>query len=118
MVADGSPGRTQTLRQALLALLRQGPRTTFDLSRLARLREKDVATHLEHVARSLRHADERLVVTPAVCRGCGFVFRDRRRLTRPSGCPRCRAETVEAPRFHVEPVRRRSTATSGGGGLG
>lgn len=113
-MADGSPGRTQTLRQALLALLREGPRTTFELSRLARLREKEVATHLEHVTRSLRHGDERLVVTPAMCRGCGFVFRDRRRLTRPSGCPRCRAETVEAPRFHVERVRRRAVASDGG----
>lgn len=117
-MADRSPGRTQTLRQALLALLREHPRTTFELSRLARLREKDVATHLEHVARSLRHADERLVVSPAMCRGCGFVFRDRRRLTRPSGCPRCRAQTVEAPRFHVEPVRRRATAGSGTDGPG
>lgn len=117
-MADGAPGRTQTLRQALLALLREGSRTAYELSRLARLREKEVATHLEHVVRSLRHADERLVVTPAVCRGCGFVFRDRRRLTRPSGCPRCRSQTVEAPRFHVEPIPRRRTAASGSGGVG
>lgn len=106
------------MRQALLALLREAPRTAFELSRLARLPEKEVATHLEHVVRSLRHADERLVVTPARCRGCDFVFRDRRRLTRPSGCPRCRAQTVEAPRFHVEAVRRRAVAGSDRGGVG
>ena len=64
--------------------------------------EKDVAGHLEHLARSLRRSGARLVVEPSRCRDCDWVFRDRTRLTRPSACPRCRGQHVSAPVFHIE----------------
>jgi predicted Zn-ribbon and HTH transcriptional regulator len=59
---------------------------------------------LAHVARSLRRTAERLRVEPAQCLDCGFVFRRRTRLDRPSACPICRNQHIGPPRFAVQPV--------------
>jgi len=63
--------------------------------------EKQVAGHLEHLGRSLKAAGERLRVEPAQCLECRFVFRKRARLSRPSRCPVCRSERLDAPRFAI-----------------
>ncbi len=93
--------RHQTLRRAMLDHLREGPLTSRDLSGLLGIREKDVSAHLEHLVRSLKRSDERLHVEPAECLGCGYIFADRKRLTRPSACPKCRAQRIEAPIFSL-----------------
>jgi predicted Zn-ribbon and HTH transcriptional regulator len=94
--------RAETIRQALLASLRDGPATARELSALVSIREKEVAEHLAHLQRSLRRTDERLVVEPAECLACGYAFTRRTRLTRPSACPRCKAERIEPPVFRIE----------------
>lgn len=90
-----------TLRAALRETLRGGPLTARELSARVRIPEKQVAGHLEHLARSARAAGERLLLEPARCLDCGFVFRKRDRLTRPSRCPVCRGERLDAPRFSL-----------------
>jgi len=40
-------------------------------------------------------------VVPARCRNCGYEFRGRERLRKPSKCPRCHSERIEPPRFYV-----------------
>jgi len=93
-----------TIRERLERALREGPATAKDLSRAAGVREHDVTHHLEHLARSLRARRERLASEPPACFGCGFVFRDRTRATRPARCPRCRSPRISLPRFWVEPT--------------
>jgi predicted Zn-ribbon and HTH transcriptional regulator len=95
---------TETPRRAIRRLLVEAPRTAYELSALAHLPEREMAGHLEHLARSLRHGDERLEIEPARCLDCGFVFRDRRRPHRPSACPGCRGQHLAAPVFRI--VRR------------
>jgi predicted Zn-ribbon and HTH transcriptional regulator len=92
---------TETPRQAIRRLLAGGPRTAYELSALIGLREKDVAPHVEHLARSLEHGDERLTVEPAHCLDCSYVFRDRQKLARPSACPKCRGQHLAAPVFSI-----------------
>ena len=58
------------------------PATARDLSQLVRIREKEVASHLEHLEKSLKHSGKELVIEPAECLTCGFVFRDRTRHAR------------------------------------
>lgn len=99
-----APAASETPRQAIRRLLVAGAHTAHELSARVHLRERDVAPHLEHLARSLRHDDARLEVEPARCLGCGHAFRDRRKLSRPSACPRCRGQHLAAPSFRI--VRR------------
>lgn len=95
------PVRGATVREALRAALAEGPATARELSERVGVRERDVAEHLEHLARSLAARDERLVIDPAACLGCGYVFRGRVRFTRPSACPRCRSTRIDPPAFRV-----------------
>lgn len=90
-----------THRTALRDALRAGPQTARELSARVGLPEKQVAGHLEHLGRSLKAAGQRLEVEPARCLDCGFVFRKRDRLSRPSRCPVCRSERLDAPRFAI-----------------
>ncbi len=99
--SSGPPPRAQTLRDALRRALRAGPATAKDLSFDVGLREKDVAEHLAHLARSLEHRGERLVVEPPSCVACGYTFQDRSRLTRPGACPKCRSTRIDPPVFRI-----------------
>ncbi len=98
--------RTRTVRDALRAALRQGPADARDLSLAVGIRERDVAAHLEHLARSLRRTGEHLAMTPAACQACGYAFGTRERLARPSACPRCRSTWIAPPVFRIERDRR------------
>ncbi len=95
--------RQQTLRQEILQYLQQGPLTARELSALVHIREKEVIPHLEHLERSLRRSRERLGLEPAECLACGYRFRERKRLTKPGACPRCRAQRIQPPVFRLEP---------------
>jgi predicted Zn-ribbon and HTH transcriptional regulator len=99
--------RGETLREALRRVLREGPATARDLSAAARIREKDVAEHLAHLARSLSRRGERLAVEPAACLACGYRFTERSRLTRPGACPSCRSTRIDPPVFRIERVEER-----------
>lgn len=93
-----------TARQRLMQLITGTLRTSRQLAELAGLPERQVEEHLAHVVRSVaRDRTRRFVLDPAACQGCGFVFRERTRLTCPSRCPRCRSEAIAPPRYGIEP---------------
>ncbi len=79
-----------------------GPKTALELSGEVGCPHKQVAEHLQHLAKSLRREGAALGVLPARCHGCDHVFDDRGRLTRPSRCPACRSERIDPPRFFLE----------------
>lgn len=101
--ADGPRERHETVRQALRRRLEEENRaqTALELSSLVGTPEREVITHLEHLARSLQQSPLRLEVTPAECLACGFVFERRQRLSRPGACPRCREGHIAAPAFQI-----------------
>jgi predicted Zn-ribbon and HTH transcriptional regulator len=101
MPQDGPRERAETVREAIRRVLLAGAATAQDLSAEVGVREKEVPEHLSHLARSLPHRGERLVVEPASCVGCGFTFADRARLTRPGACPRCRSTRIDPPAFRI-----------------
>jgi transcriptional regulator len=87
-----------TLRQAMRELLAEHPRSSLELSQLLSLSEKEVLEHLQHLARAPGPGLTFRII-PAVCKHCGFVFKKRERLTRPSRCPLCQHESISRPRF-------------------
>lgn len=99
--SPGPPERQGTVRAELRRALEAEPLTAHELSTRVGVPEKQVAGHLEHLARSLRAGGEFLVVAPSRCLDCGFVFRKRTRLSRPSRCPICRGSHLDPPRFAI-----------------
>jgi predicted Zn-ribbon and HTH transcriptional regulator len=101
-----SPERNETARAELRDALRAAPEpaTIRELSQTLGISERDLYDHLEHLARSLPHADERLSVDPARCLGCGYAFEDRTRLKKPGKCPSCKSTRIAPARFRIAPA--------------
>jgi predicted Zn-ribbon and HTH transcriptional regulator len=91
-------------RKALAGFLRDAPMTVAELARLAQVPMKDVVADLRHLERSLRHGELHLVVHPAACRKCGFVF-GADKIARPGKCPECRGTWITDPRVEVRARR-------------
>ena len=90
-----------TLRQQIAALLQEDPMTAMDISQAVGIPERDVYRHLAHIQRSVAGQGKKLLLSPCTCRACGFVFKERRRLTRPGRCPRCRESRIVPPVFRI-----------------
>ena len=95
---DGKPpvevALSLTIRQTIAALLAQKEHTAKELALTLALTPQEVRDHLEHLRKSLKKS---LLVRPARCRECGFVFTGRTRLDAPGRCPRCRKQRLEGP---------------------
>ena len=87
----------KTHRQEILQLLEQGPISARELSQMLRIKEKEIYEHLPHVARSLAGQGHKLTVQPFACLKCGYIFKERKRFTRPGRCPQCKATHLEEP---------------------
>lgn len=94
----------RTIRDAIRHELSAGSMTALELSSAVGIPHKAVTEHLEHLRRSAAAVGDRFEVEPASCPDCGFEFRERSRLSRPSRCPKCRSERIEAPRFRISRV--------------
>ena len=91
----------QTIRQKIIELLSLQEMDARQLSAQIGIREKEVAEHLSYIARSLKARGEKLTIRPAECLQCGYVFKKRRRFTRPSRCPRCKKSHLQSPAFCI-----------------
>jgi predicted Zn-ribbon and HTH transcriptional regulator len=98
------PARTETARARLLDALSSEPLNTRELSQRASLSEKEILEHLPHVVRSLAAQGRVLGILPARCKGCSFHFEAELSRARPSRCPKCKSERIEAARFSLEPA--------------
>ena len=92
----------KTLRRELIELLSCGEHNARSISQHLKVSEKEVCHHLSHIDRTLLSQGKRLIVMPARCLECGYVFNDRRRLSKPARCPGCKGEHIEDPSYRVE----------------
>ena len=98
--------KSLTIRQRIIAILKEDQVTARDLSRLLGITEKEVYHHLPHVERSLRN-EVSIIIDPARCLDCGFVFKKRKRLSTPGRCPVCRSEAITAVVYGIDAERER-----------
>jgi len=90
-----------TVRQEIIAELLEGPCSARDVSAVVGIPEKDVAGHLEHIRKTIASSGRQLVIMPAECKKCGFVFSKREKLRRPGKCPLCKGESISEPHFMI-----------------
>jgi transcriptional regulator len=77
-----------TFRRDLIQALSAQPRSVSSLARELGLQRRDVENDLRHAIRSAEAAGHRIVIEPARCKQCGFVFGPDR-LAKPGKCPEC-----------------------------
>lgn len=93
--------RHETIRRHIMSAIEGKALSAKDISAEVGISEKEVYDHLEHIHRSFHHGGGYLVVTPAECQGCGFVFKKRDRLKKPGKCPVCNGESITEPLFTI-----------------
>jgi transcriptional regulator len=81
--------------------LSEEPRSVSRIAREMGLSRGDVEDDLRHMIRSARAAGHAVVVIPARCRSCDFVFNEEK-LSKPGKCPRCRGSRIFEPQIGVE----------------
>ena len=96
------PSMHDTTRQEIIAALLEGPCSAREVSAAVKIPEREVSGHLEHIRKSIASTGRRLVVIPAECKKCGFVFSKRDKLTRPGKCPVCKGESIKEPHFSID----------------
>ncbi|NCN64672.1 MAG: transcriptional regulator [Candidatus Altiarchaeum hamiconexum] len=55
--------------------------------------EKVIADDIKHIKKSISHRGK-LMIKPAECINCGFVFKEREKIKSPSKCPECKSERI------------------------
>ncbi len=91
-----------TVRQRIVELITETLRSSQQLSELIGVPERHIEDHLIHIQRSVtRDRNRTFVLESSECQDCGFVFRERARLTTPGRCPQCRSEGISPPRFGI-----------------
>ncbi len=80
-------------------MLQQSRHTAQQLANYFQVELKDIIEDLQHIEKSIR--PKKLKIAPAYCRKCGFAFKERSKVSKPSKCPRCRSEWIEPQMFRV-----------------
>lgn len=96
------PETRSTVRQKIIKALSDGTLTAGEISTRVGVSEKDVCDHLVHIQKTLSRNIDEFHVIPAECKGCGFQFQKRTRLTKPGRCPICRGEFIDEPLFSIK----------------
>jgi predicted Zn-ribbon and HTH transcriptional regulator len=95
-----------TPRQRIIDVITGTRLSSYQLAQMLGIRERQVEEHLTHVVKTVaQDKTKRFILEPSRCQDCDYVFRERRRLTRPSRCPNCRSEGIAAPRYGIDSVR-------------
>ena len=94
--------RQETLRREIVSAIEGRALSAREISGIVRIPEKAVCDHISHIQRTVNKMGRRIVVIPAECKHCGFVFKKREKLKKPGKCPVCRAETIKEPLFSIE----------------
>jgi predicted Zn-ribbon and HTH transcriptional regulator len=101
MKREAHQDRVRTIRQQMIALLSEREMNAREISQAIGIREREAYDHLPHIARSTASQGKMLIVHPARCLACGYVFQHRKRLTRPGRCPRCKRSHLQEPTYRV-----------------
>ena len=86
-----------------MEILSAEPRTVTRLARELGLARRDVEEDLRHMIRSARAAGHRVVIEPAKCRACGYVFGEVK-LAKPGKCPSCRSTWLFEAVLRIDPA--------------
>ena len=88
-------------RRQLIDILSRELRSVSSLARELGSTRSRMEEDLRHAIRSARAQGHDLVVVPARCKSCGFVFTEDK-LTKPSRCPSCKGTRLHEPMIGLQ----------------
>jgi predicted Zn-ribbon and HTH transcriptional regulator len=90
-----------TFRRDLVKVLSAQPRSVSSIAHELGLHRRDVEEDLRHAIRSAEAAGHTVIIEPARCRQCGFVF-GTDRLAKPGKCPECKGSRIFEAQIKIE----------------
>ena len=92
-----------TRREEVIEILENGPSSIKDLAVHFSVSIKVIETDLSHIQKSLhRDINKILLVKPAECISCKFIFKSNSKLRCPKKCPECHSERINPNLFKIE----------------
>ena len=88
-----------TRRQEIIEILSKEEKTAQDLANLFKVELFEILVDLKHIKYSIK--PKKLSTKPAQCKKCGFIFKERSKIKKPSRCPSCKSEWIMAPLFKI-----------------
>lgn len=89
-----------TRRKDIEDILSKNRISLQEIANMFRVELKEILEDIEHIKKSIR--PKKLVMFPAQCRNCGFIFKERTKIKTPSKCPRCKHERIQASLFTIK----------------
>lgn len=78
------------------------PLTAQDLCDILDLKKRAIIYEdIDHIARSVKNQGKQVVVSPARCGKCQFIFKKMKSSKAPTKCPKCRSEWIIAPGYLI-----------------
>jgi predicted Zn-ribbon and HTH transcriptional regulator len=88
-----------TRREQIVEILNKEEKSAQDLANYFRIEMFEILIDLKHIEYSIK--PKKLVMRPAQCKKCAFIFKERSRVKKPSKCPSCKGEWILAARFRI-----------------
>jgi len=82
-------------------LLESGEWSLTDLKHRFHCSYPEVIEDIEHIKRTIKQT-KRMIMIPAKCGLCDFVFKERSKVKPPTKCPECKREKIEEPKFVIK----------------
>jgi predicted Zn-ribbon and HTH transcriptional regulator len=89
-----------TRREEIIKLLMEKELSIQEIANLYRTDSRDILDDFEHIKKSIK--PRKIVSRAAYCKKCGFVFKERSRISTPSKCPRCKSEWIAPKMFKIK----------------
>ena len=93
-----------TRREEITRLLESAeqPMTAQEICDILDLEKRSIVYEdINHIARSVKNLGKEVIVKPASCGKCNFVFRVKGSAKAPTKCPKCKSEWILAPGFLI-----------------
>lgn len=97
-----------TRRESIEKLLEdtEVPLTARDIcERLGITGTSEIFDDIEHISQTIRIRGKEILIRPARCAKCGYVFWNRHVAKMPAKCPKCHSEQIMEPGYIIKPGR-------------
>jgi len=89
-----------TRREEIIEILSIEEKSAQELANQYKVEMFEILEDLKHIKYSIK--PKKLIMKPAQCKKCSFIFKERSKIKKPSKCPKCRSEWIMAALFRIE----------------
>lgn len=93
-----------TRRETIAELLERSnhPLTAQEICEMLDIKKRSIVYEdIEHISKSVKRENKELLIRPAICGKCQFVFKVGKSVKEPSKCPKCKSQWILSPAFTI-----------------